>query len=753
MTSSAVNKAAAAVLKPALDRLKERLDPDTYGGAPLLGVDGVCIIGHGSSKAKAVCNGIRVAAQAGRGGLTAADRREHLAPARLLIAAAPVRTCRIRRRRTHRETGTSTHRMTRYAEIIGIGSYLPERDADERRPRARWSTRPTSGSSARTGIRERRIVAEGETTSDLAARAARIAHGPTPGVAARRDRPAHRRHDEPRLHHSRPPRASTQAKLGLTCPAFDVMAACTSFIYALAGGRGRDRGRPRRDGARHRRRGAHAARRLHRPRRRACCSATAPARSCCSASRRARASRRSSSAPTAPARTCSRSRPAARRSPSTHERDRRARAVREDDRQRGLQVRRARHPAGDAGGARRSPGTRVDDLRWLVPHQANQRIIDTIEERLGIADERVYCNLAQTGNTSAASIPLALDDLYTSGRLAPGDLLALVGFGAGLTWGAAVVRWTMTAPDRGGLEAPWRCAPDSPSCSASSTPSSRAAWPGPRPPSSPAAVSNAGGLGIIGAGHMPTDLLREQIRNAKAAHRQAVRREPHAADAAHRRARAARARRARPGRHHRRGQPRQVHGRAQGAGHQGAADRAVRRARQAPGVHRRRRHHRRGHGGRRPHRRAHDDGAHARSSSTRSTIPVVAAGGIADGRGMAAAFALGAEGVQVGTRFMCAEECTIHPAVKAAGPQGEGPRHRRDRPLDRPSRCASSRTSSRGRSRSSTARTSPRRSRSSAPASSRWPCARATSRWARSWPGRPPRWSARSSPPPRSSPR
>lgn len=71
MTSSMANKAASAVLKPALTKLKERLDPDTYGGAPLLGVDGVCIIAHGSSKSKAVCNGIRVAAQAGRGGLTA----------------------------------------------------------------------------------------------------------------------------------------------------------------------------------------------------------------------------------------------------------------------------------------------------------------------------------------------------------------------------------------------------------------------------------------------------------------------------------------------------------------------------------------------------------------------------------------------------------------------------------------------------------------------------------------------------------
>jgi glycerol-3-phosphate acyltransferase PlsX len=70
MTARAVNKAAAAVLKPAIVKLKDRLDPDTYGGAPLLGVNGICIIAHGSSKAKAVSNGLRVAAQAGRGGLT-----------------------------------------------------------------------------------------------------------------------------------------------------------------------------------------------------------------------------------------------------------------------------------------------------------------------------------------------------------------------------------------------------------------------------------------------------------------------------------------------------------------------------------------------------------------------------------------------------------------------------------------------------------------------------------------------------------
>ncbi len=90
----------------------------------------------------------------------------------------------------------------------------------------------------------------------------------------------------------------------------------------------------------------------------------------------------------------------------------------------------------------------IEELRWLVPHQANQRILDTIADRLGLSHEKVFSNVADTGNTSAASIPLALDELYTSERLNPGDLVALVGFGAGLTWGAAVVRWTK-APSGG----------------------------------------------------------------------------------------------------------------------------------------------------------------------------------------------------------------------------------------------------------------------------------------------------------------
>jgi 3-oxoacyl-[acyl-carrier-protein] synthase-3 len=84
----------------------------------------------------------------------------------------------------------------------------------------------------------------------------------------------------------------------------------------------------------------------------------------------------------------------------------------------------------------------VGDVTWLVPHQANQRILDTIADRLAIPHEHVVSTIETTGNTSSASIPLALDALYTAGNLQPGDVCALVGFGAGLTWGAAIIRWT-----------------------------------------------------------------------------------------------------------------------------------------------------------------------------------------------------------------------------------------------------------------------------------------------------------------------
>jgi 3-oxoacyl-[acyl-carrier-protein] synthase-3 len=86
-------------------------------------------------------------------------------------------------------------------------------------------------------------------------------------------------------------------------------------------------------------------------------------------------------------------------------------------------------------------GRRPEELSLLIPHQANYRIIEATARRLGLPMEKVFVNLDRYGNTSAASIPLALDEAYRSGRIRPGDLIEMVTFGGGFTWAAAVVQW------------------------------------------------------------------------------------------------------------------------------------------------------------------------------------------------------------------------------------------------------------------------------------------------------------------------
>lgn len=86
-------------------------------------------------------------------------------------------------------------------------------------------------------------------------------------------------------------------------------------------------------------------------------------------------------------------------------------------------------------------GLTGSSIDWLLLHQANQRIIDAVATRLEIPRERVLSNLANYGNTSAASIPLALDEAVRSGKVKPGHMIATAGFGAGLTWGSAIIRW------------------------------------------------------------------------------------------------------------------------------------------------------------------------------------------------------------------------------------------------------------------------------------------------------------------------
>jgi 3-oxoacyl-[acyl-carrier-protein] synthase III len=88
-------------------------------------------------------------------------------------------------------------------------------------------------------------------------------------------------------------------------------------------------------------------------------------------------------------------------------------------------------------------GLGVDDVDVFVPHQANLRIIDHAARRLGIPAEKVFTNVDRYGNTSAASIPICLDEAHRAGRIAPGDVVLMVGFGGGLSWGSCVAEWTL----------------------------------------------------------------------------------------------------------------------------------------------------------------------------------------------------------------------------------------------------------------------------------------------------------------------
>jgi 3-oxoacyl-[acyl-carrier-protein] synthase-3 len=86
-------------------------------------------------------------------------------------------------------------------------------------------------------------------------------------------------------------------------------------------------------------------------------------------------------------------------------------------------------------------GVAAEDIDLLVPHQANLRIIEATAKHAGIPMSKVMVNLDRYGNTSSASIPLALDQAVSEGRVKPGSLVLLVAFGAGFTWGSAVIRW------------------------------------------------------------------------------------------------------------------------------------------------------------------------------------------------------------------------------------------------------------------------------------------------------------------------
>ncbi len=86
-------------------------------------------------------------------------------------------------------------------------------------------------------------------------------------------------------------------------------------------------------------------------------------------------------------------------------------------------------------------GVAIDDISLVVPHQANIRIINKLVQKLGVESEKVYINVSKYGNTSAATIPLALDEANREGRLRSGDYIVLCAFGGGFTWGATLIKW------------------------------------------------------------------------------------------------------------------------------------------------------------------------------------------------------------------------------------------------------------------------------------------------------------------------
>jgi 3-oxoacyl-[acyl-carrier-protein] synthase-3 len=86
-------------------------------------------------------------------------------------------------------------------------------------------------------------------------------------------------------------------------------------------------------------------------------------------------------------------------------------------------------------------GLRTEDIDLFIPHQANQRITEAVANQLKVDMSRVYSNIARTGNTSSASIPICLDECVESGRVKPGDNVLMASFGGGFTWGAVTMRW------------------------------------------------------------------------------------------------------------------------------------------------------------------------------------------------------------------------------------------------------------------------------------------------------------------------
>lgn len=323
-----------------------------------------------------------------------------------------------------------------FAAITAVASWLP----DTRLTNAdleRMVDTSDEWIRTRTGIRERRIADPTDATSDLAARAGSIAIERA-GIAPSDVDLLVVATSSPDMMAFPSTACLAQAKMGLTCPAFDLNAACTGFIYALQVATSAvEAGRARTVLVI----GAEVMSRLLDFTDRATCVLFGDGAGAVIVSASETpgvlgihlgADGTGSDMLTVPA--------GGSATPLTPERL----AAREQFiRMNGTEVFKfaVRSIPRVTEQALAESGLGIADVDWLVPHQANQRITDTVAQRLGIPADRVVSSIEDTGNTSAASIPIALDRLHSRGNPKSRDIVALVGFGAGLTYGAAVVRW------------------------------------------------------------------------------------------------------------------------------------------------------------------------------------------------------------------------------------------------------------------------------------------------------------------------
>jgi 3-oxoacyl-[acyl-carrier-protein] synthase-3 len=329
----------------------------------------------------------------------------------------------------------------RHATVAGVGSFLPERIVTNAEFERILDT-SDEWIRERTGIAARHVAAEAETTSDLAVAASRIALE-TAGVAPEQldlivcatctpDTPI--------------PAAAVwvQRKLGVTAPAFDVNGACAGFSYALSTGTAFvESGQADTVLVM----GAEVLSRVMDNTDRTTCVlfgdgagavVLRPSESAGVLGSVLGADGTAAEILLIPAGGSAR--------PASHETvDARDHSIRMP---KGREVfkRAVVEMANACRQLLEKSGFTSDDVDVLIPHQANARIMIAVSERLGIGLDRAVVDVETVGNTSAASIPIALDRAWRAGRVREGDLVLLTSFGAGLSWGANLIRWTGSSP-------------------------------------------------------------------------------------------------------------------------------------------------------------------------------------------------------------------------------------------------------------------------------------------------------------------